>query len=115
MVNSILVPLDGSELAERALPYATALGRRAAGRLLLLRAVQMHTFPGGGPGRAQAVATEQAETELNALAVRLRGEGLAPEPHVYYDDAAHAILDAARRQHAGLIVMSTHGRTGLGR
>ncbi|MDP8923744.1 MAG: universal stress protein [Chloroflexota bacterium] len=37
MVRSILVPLDGSERAKRALPYAAALGRRSAGRLLLLR------------------------------------------------------------------------------
>ena len=115
MLSSILVPLDGSELAERALPYATALAHRAEGRLLLPRAVQTHTLPGADPGPAWAVATERANAALHALAERLKGDGLQVGPHVSEDDAAHAILDAAGRQHAGLVVMSTHGRTGLGR
>jgi nucleotide-binding universal stress UspA family protein len=115
MRTTILVPLDGSPLAERALPYATALARGTGARLILLRAVLAHTFLGTDPTEAQAVVVQHAETEVAAVADRLRADGVTAEPHVYYGEAAEAITDSARHQHADLIVMSTHGRTGLGR
>jgi nucleotide-binding universal stress UspA family protein len=46
MLRSILVPLDGSELAERALAYATALSVPTAASLILVRAVSAHTLLG---------------------------------------------------------------------
>jgi nucleotide-binding universal stress UspA family protein len=57
----------------------------------------------------------RAEHELGASAARLRELGLDAETHVYYDNPVPAILDASRRQHVDLIVLSTHGRSGLGR
>lgn len=115
MLKNILVPLDGSELAERALPYATALGRRAAGAVLLVRAVRAQAVPAVDPGPAQVTVADRATVELNEVVERLRGEGLRAEAHVYDEAAAAAILDASRRLQAGLVVMSTHGRAGLGR
>jgi hypothetical protein len=44
-----LVPLDGSLLAERALPYAEHLARASGARLLLVRAALAHSLPGTGP------------------------------------------------------------------
>lgn len=115
MLNTILLPLDGSRLADRAVPYASALARRAGRRLILVRAAQAHTLPGVDPSDAQIACTSRAEHDLEAAAARLRAEGVEAEAHVYYDDPVHAILDAAHRHQAGLIVMSTHGRSGLGR
>lgn len=112
---AILLPLDGSSLAEQALPYAAALAQRTAARLILVRAVQAHTILDVGAGEAQAGVVSRAEHALEATAARLREAGIAAEAHVYYDRAAPAILDAARRHHADLIVMSTHGRSGIGR
>jgi nucleotide-binding universal stress UspA family protein len=80
-----------------------------------MEAVQAHTFPGVDPADAQVLVTDQAEAYLSAIAQRLSGEGIPVETHVYYDRPVNAILDAAERQGADLIVMSTHGRSGLGR
>src|SRR5579884_3180560 len=115
MLSTILVPLDGSPFAERALPYATTLARAAHARLLLLRAVLAHPLPGTDPALAQLTAVQHAEAALAAVAERLRRDGLAVDTAGYYDEAATAIADAAHYRHADLIVMSTHGRTGLGR
>src|SRR5581483_2013856 len=113
--TTILVPLDGSALADRALPYAATLARSSHARLALVRAALAHTLPGVDPSEAQVAVVERAERELEATAERLRAEGLTVETHVYYDEAARAIVDAAEHAAADLVVMSTHGRGGLGR
>jgi nucleotide-binding universal stress UspA family protein len=113
--STVLVPLDGSALADRALPYAATLARSSHARLVLVRAALAHTLPGVDPTEAQVAVVERAERELEAAAERLRTEGLAVETHVYYDEAARAIVDAAEHAAVDLVVMSTHGRGGLGR
>src|SRR5215211_1800857 len=115
MLKAIVTPLDGSALSERALVYTTVLARGTQGRVVLVRAVFARTLPGVDPTEAQVSVRRDAEAYLDAIAERLRMGGIEAESHVYYDDAAEAILDAARVQHADLIVMSTHGRAGLGR
>jgi nucleotide-binding universal stress UspA family protein len=113
--STILVPLDGSALAERALPYAVTLARASHARLSLVRAALAHTLPGAEPSEAQVAVVQRAERELEATAESLRSAGLTVETHVYYDEAARAIVDATERQGVDLVVMSTHGRGGLGR
>ena len=115
MSKQILLPLDGSRLSERALPYARALARRADARIMLVRAAHAHTVPGADPSKAQIEVTSRAEHETQAVADRLIADGIKSEARIYYDDPVHTILDAAHRHHANLIVMSTHGRSGLGR
>ena len=115
MMKTILLPLDGSPLAERALIYATILARRSEAKIALVEAVRAHTFPGVDPSDAQIELTRQAEMYLQSIADRLAADGIDAEVHVYYDDPVHTILDAASRQRADLIVMSTHGRGGLSR
>ena len=115
MYSTVVVPLDGSALAERAVPYATQLVRHGGARLVLVRAALAHTVPGVDPTDTQVAVTECAERELETAAKHLRGQGLSVETHVYYGEAAWAIADVAERQSAELLVMSTHGRGGLGR
>lgn len=92
MLKPILVPLDGSDLAERALPYAEALA--APGCELILLEV--------GP----------AEDEVGALA---RHGGSCGHLETAVGDPAEQILQGARAMGVGLIVMTTHGRGSLGR
>lgn len=113
--STILVPLDGSALAARALPYAVTLARASHARLSLVRAALAHPLPGADPSEAQAAVVQRAERELEATAESLRSGGLTVETHVYYDEAARAIVDATERQAVDLVVMSTHGHGGLGR
>lgn len=116
MLTTLLVPLDGSSLAERALPYASALSRAAGARVVLVRAIMAHTLPGTDPTGTQITLRQQAEAYLDEIARRLQQTGVtAVDPHVYYDEAVEAILDATHVQRADLVVMSTHGRTGIGR
>jgi nucleotide-binding universal stress UspA family protein len=114
MYRAILVPLDGSSLAERALPYAQHLTRASAARLLLVRAALAHTIPGTGRLQIQAEAVREAETYLREAAARLAQSGVV-ETAMFYGDAAEAILEEVRLRKIDLVVMATHGRSGIGR
>jgi nucleotide-binding universal stress UspA family protein len=114
-MTTVLVPLDGSELAERALPFAFELARATRGRLLLVRAVLAYSSE-TEEGTTKVPVYPRAEAELAAVASRLRAAGVRAEAHVALGiAAADSILAAAAEQRADLVVMSTHGRGGLGR
>lgn len=111
----ILVPLDGSPLAETALTEAVDLAKRTGASLVLVRAAEAHTLT-GDPTDAQVTVVREAEEYLAAVKARIAVEGLARvETSVWYGSAADAIVEAAVFRNTDLIVMSTHGRTGLGR
>jgi nucleotide-binding universal stress UspA family protein len=111
----VLVPLDGSRLAERALDTATGFAREGA-KVVLLRAAEAHTAPFADPSAAQVTVIEEAEAYLAAVAARLRSAGATDvETTVWYGAPAESIAEAAGLRKADLIVMSTHGRSGLGR
>jgi len=116
-LEKILVPLDGSALAESALATAIdLLAECPTATLLLLRAAQAATPIIGDPVDAQVHAVREAETYLESVAARLRDVGVkGVKTSVWYGPAAPAIVEAARVGKADMIVMSTHGRTGLGR
>ena len=115
-IGSVIVPLDGSRTAEGALPRATSIARSTGARLILLRAVQAHSFPGADPIPAQVAAVREAEGYLATVAERLRTSGVTEiKRSVWYGPPAAAIVEAARFNHADMIVMTTHGRTGVGR
>lgn len=114
-MTTVLVPLDGSELAERALPYAAGLVRALGGELLLVRAAPVRASEADGINWGTS-AYARGEAELEAVAERLRAAGIRVQTHVALGmSAAAAILAAAGEQRADLVVMSTHGRSGLGR
>ena len=115
-LGAILVPLDGSAMAELALPRATELARAAGARLLVLRAAEAHTLPGADPTDAQIRVVQEAEAYLARIAERLGTAGVAEvETSVWYGPPASAIIEAARLRKADLIVMTTHGRSGVQR
>ncbi|HEU5323474.1 MAG TPA: universal stress protein [Methylomirabilota bacterium] len=113
--KTILVPLDGSALAEAAIPPAVELARDGA-TLVLLRAAEAHPLPTADPTEAQVTVVREAEDYLAAVAERVKTAGVAQvETSVWYGPPAEAIADAARFRTADLIVMNSHGRSGLGR
>lgn len=115
--DKILVPLDGSLFAEAALPKAVELIRNNdKATLILLRAAEAATLPGVDPTDAQVTVVREAEEYLETVAVRLREDGVpGVRTSVWYGAAAPSILEAARMANPDLIVMSTHGRSGIGR
>lgn len=115
-LDTLLVPLDGSTLAEGALPRATELALASGARVLLLRATLAHTYPGGDPIAAQITVIKEAETYLADVAGRMRALGVKDvQTSVWYGAPAPAIVDATAFNHVDLIVMMSHGRSGLGR
>ncbi len=115
-LDKILVPLDGAPLAEAALPKAVELAQSSGGQLLLLRAAQAPALMGVDPTQAQIEAVQEAEDYLARIRERLSTLGLKDmKTTVWYGPAAYAIVEAARLYKVDLIVMTTHGRSGLGR
>jgi nucleotide-binding universal stress UspA family protein len=103
MLKTILVPLDGSALAEEALPYACALSVPTAARLILMRAsYALHT----------AELLKLAEDYLAPHVLNLRQRGFEADSVVFDGEAGPGIVEEAARCHADLVVMATHGRTG---
>jgi nucleotide-binding universal stress UspA family protein len=115
-LNKILVPLDGSTLAESAVAKAVEVAGDRSVTLMLLRAAEAHTLPGIDPTEAQVEVVREAEEYLATVAAGLKRQWIkGVETSVWYGPAAAAIVDAARLRKADMIVMSTHGRSGLGR
>jgi len=115
-VKTILVPLDGSIVAEAALTPAVDLAREAGAKLVLLRAAQAHTLPMADPIVAQVDVMREAQEYLGAARARVTAAGVRDvEISAWYGPAVEAIVEAARYRHADLIVMSSHGRSGVSR
>ncbi len=110
MFKRILVPLDGSALAETALAPATALAKRLGAELLLVRTILTHVFPGADPGPSQLEALQQAEHYLEGIVLSLKEQGMAVRTAIPYDSPALGIADQAEFRKVDLIVMSTHAR-----
>ncbi len=117
----VLVPLDGSALAEVALAAVEVLARAGSLELVLLRVV-----PPLGPlvaeGRvvmtaddAVALHRREAIDYLAKIAAVPQQDGLRTRTRVAIGDPAEVIRAEAARQEASVIVMATHGRTGLPR
>ena len=112
----ILVPLDGSMLAEAAIDAALDLGGGMPCKLMLVRAAEAHALPGADPTDEQVGVVHEAERYLDAVVQRLARRGVRDvDTSVWYGPAAASIIEAAKLKRADLIVMSTHGRSGLGR
>jgi nucleotide-binding universal stress UspA family protein len=113
-IHTILFPTDLLENAERAFPLACSLARDCGARIVVL-----HVTP-PPLGHDELDARRHPEEYYGALWEALR-EVQAPANDVRVEhrleegDASKRILEVAQEVQAGLIVMGTHGRTGLGR
>ncbi len=112
MTNAILVPLDGSPLAESGLRSACKLARDSGATIYLIRTTMF--FAGDRSTYAEEKRSlHEAKDYLAALELDLRGRGFDVISDVLPCDPVRGILFAAESRGAGLISMSTHGRTGL--
>jgi nucleotide-binding universal stress UspA family protein len=114
MYRTLIVPLDGSAFSERALPMATSFARSLGAQVILTRAASSLPFPAIDGADVQVQAVREAQVYLSALASRLTEQGLNIEVAVPYGDAAESILVEIGLRRADLVIMCTHGRSGLG-
>ncbi len=120
-LTTIVVPLDGSELAQRALPYVERLARILSMEVLLARAVRTEypTYTETDLGFRVPAFKEEVNREateyLEQIAQRLRDKGLTVRSQVLTGSAAQALVNLAHETPRNLIAMTTHGRTGFSR
>jgi nucleotide-binding universal stress UspA family protein len=128
MFKRILVCLDGSELAERVLPYVAEEASHSNARVILFQATAEPTFlsPGIPGAPPMPVGTEslmkqaqreeqQAANYLDKLAKQLQAKNLKVETATAPGPAGKTIVAYAENNKIDLIAIATHGRGGLGR
>jgi nucleotide-binding universal stress UspA family protein len=133
MYRKILLTLDGSDLSATAIPHAVSIAKASSAPIVLLQVVDSvahimaQATPAGfdlGGGALTAQVAEEAVTaqrqgaqeHLEAAKAQLAAEGVTDvSTEIVEGSAGDAIVEAAARLGADLVVMATHGRSGLGR
>ena len=121
-IEHMLVPLDGSALAERVLEHATTLGRATQARYTLLQVITPEFIGYGTELYAMSMENRfieelqtRAQAYLERVALPLRADGLKVETATAVDLAGTGILNYAQEHAVDLIALATHARTGLAR
>ncbi len=131
MYSRILVPVDGSELAERALPHAEGLAKSVGATVYLLRVFTHNresNLGGGGLESAQSIKVtvelvrqleeaqiQEAQEYLSRVAARLTSDGINVESDLSQGAPDEAIVDYVKQHGIDIITMSSHGRGGIRR
>ena len=122
MYRKILVPLDGSELAECSLPHVEAVARGCeAPEIVLMQVTEPIYLPGEyvisdkDRNRLEEQHRSAAEQYLGGLGRRLGEDGLSVSDAVVSGKVAETIVDYAEKHDVDLIIMATHGRSGVSR
>jgi nucleotide-binding universal stress UspA family protein len=113
-----LVPIDFSACAEQALDYAIRLARTLKARLTVLHVIQPVPMAGVDMGVALPEAylrelEEAVQRNMEEALARVTAAGLTAERVVLYGVPFQEIVEAAKARQVDLIVMGTHGHTGL--
>ena len=119
MYNRILLPLDGSSLAETALPYAVAQAQRFKAEVILLRVLEPISGNSGPTSTGLIIAQERtreiARLYLERVADRVREDGLAVRVEVIRGCPYHEIIEYAQTSDVDLIVICARGLSGISR
>ena len=132
MYKNILVPVDGSELAECVLPHVETIVKGCNNpNVILVRVVEPSTSPFGAVTDGGTVFTEQeaekvrqeidqrnkieAQQYLMTLAGRIKYGSAAVQTMLLYGKPAESLAEYVRKNNIDLVVMSTHGRSGVSR
>lgn len=118
MYKRIILTLDSSPLAEQAIPHAVAVAKAFDASLEIVTVVpvvQEDMLLAAGVTIDWELEVAHYEEYLKGVVTRIEEEGITVHSEVRRGDVAEEILRHSKDFHADLIVMSTHGRSGLGR
>ena len=117
MYQHILIPLDQSEVAEGALVHAESLAKCMDARLTLIAILPLDPEAISSAEAARALEARRVEFReyLGTRCARMEEEGLKCHPSVREGDVGEEIAKYAESHDVDLILMATHGRTGLAR
>ncbi len=120
MFQRILVPLDGAARAEKAIPLAARLARASGGSVVLLQVICTPADTGGFMYEPVVFTQEDIDTELSKATKYLTTislsdelEGIGAHTLVLVGSVAPSILSAIQMNSIDLVIMSSHGETGL--
>lgn len=116
MFKHLLIPLDGSPLAECVLPYVAAMAMEEQTQISLIRVLDpthASTQPRPVDPFDWQIRKAEAETYLRSVANRLEEIGLHPEIHLVEGKAAETVIEFAREQKVDCILLSSHGQSGI--
>jgi nucleotide-binding universal stress UspA family protein len=124
MYQHVMVPLDGSELAECVLPHvrAIAVGCSVV-KVTLVRVVEPLLIRGSvgvrispeEKERLEKQSMDEAKDYLDQIAKSLKESGVAAESEVLSGDVVSKLVDYANMNEVDLVIISTHGRSGVSR
>jgi len=115
-INKILVPVDFSEHSQKALRYALAFALQFDAEVTLVHIVEQMVYPGDWMYPPLAVtdfAAEKREQMLDRLRALDAGSGVKTDHVVRLGRAWQEVIEIAREQKADMIILATHGYTGL--
>ncbi len=122
MYRSILVPLDGSKLAEAILPHVEELAHRYESKVIFLGIVEPEPIIvapepiyTGFDGDSYRERVRQVEAYLTGQQGEFQEKGIKTTIHVGHGPVVEGIIDVAESEQVDLIAMASHGRTGLSR
>jgi nucleotide-binding universal stress UspA family protein len=119
MYRKILLPLDGSSLAEKALPHAVAIAGCCQAELIMLRVLEPLSESLGKTSKAVKVAEEKtrelASAYLERVADSVRKDGLSARVEVIEGRPHYRTVEFAQTNHVDLIVICARGRSGISR
>jgi len=116
-IRHVLVPLDGSPLAECALPWAVAVAQALAARVTLLRVLEKPAVSIATSHHHDAVDWQmrraEAQSQLARIDRDLKARTLTSAVELLEGRPAEQIINFARAQHVDLVILSSHGEGGL--
>ncbi|MDP6454764.1 MAG: universal stress protein [SAR202 cluster bacterium] len=130
MFDHILVPLDGSELAEQALPHASDIAKTNGATVHFIQVTSDHPeaagFRSGLSSESQAsnleisrqleqAMVDRARDYLTRIAAPIKNEGITVETELHHGSPHEHIVEYAENNDIDLIVMSSHGHGGVRR
>jgi nucleotide-binding universal stress UspA family protein len=120
MFTNIIVAIDGSEPSRAAVQLALALAREQRARLTFVHAIELTKIaalvtPAVDPGPAIEAAGAEGRSILEAAEKAATQAGVSAQSEMPEDDAVSSVLDIARRRKADLIILGSHGRSGIPR
>ena len=124
MYHHIMVPLDGSKLAECVLPHVEAIAKGCDAPLVtLIRVVEPLRLHGGVESRLSREERKSIEDDsmkvakdyLGQLVKQFKSDGINAQLEVPYGDVVDSLVDFANKRAVDLLVIATHGRSGVSR
>ena len=121
MYNKILVPLDGSQIAECVIPHITTIAKATSAEVELISVVEPVDIPTRGKialseddlKAINSEAKKEAHNYLEHIVKRLTRDDVKAKAIVITGKPAESLIDYAGSNNIDLIIMATHGRSGL--